>query len=328
MAILAVGGEADTYTLPSGMAFAHETNSARFEANASRIAMLVTTGVSEIRLPFGSTPSSFWAHMYIYHESLPASASTYIAFQNASGSETEYRITMNADGTWTIARFIGGSFTTIGTTASSVISGASAVFDFEIVRNAVTGVFNIYKDGASIFSFTGNTNTDAAVGSIRFVGLTGGSNEMNVSQVIIADETTLGFKLATLAPDGNGTNTAWTNDFTAVDEAALSTGDFIETNATSQTETYTAANINAAYSTFNVKAVVVAQRTANDSGSVVNDVQAAVRTAGTNYFSSNLSLPKDGSGYSLQNIWGTNPNTAAAWTQTEVNAVEIGLRSV
>ena len=328
MAVFAFGGEADSYNLPPGHSFAHEATAGRFEANASRNALLITSGTSEVILPFNTTLSTFWLHMYLYHEAAPASNTDYILFRTAAGTETPYKIIHNTDSTWTIQRFKSGSFSTIGTTASPVLVNAAANIDFEVVRHLTTGVFRIYKDGTQIFSFTGDTDTDNPVGQMRFQGLTTNTREANLSQVIVADESTIGWKLATLSPDGNGANTAWTNDFTAVDESTYNSADFIETNALTQTETFTVSNINAAYSTYNVKAVGVSMRASNDSGSAVNDIQAVLRTAGVNYTSANLALTKDGNEYTVQALWQTNPNTTAVWTQSEVNALEAGVRSV
>lgn len=328
MAVLAVGGEASEFSVVPGQAFAHETASGRYEANASRVAMLVTLGVSEIFLPF-SPVSSLWAHMYLYQEALPGSSSDYFVFTNADGSETQYKVIMNSDGSWTFQRWKSGAFTTIGSTtaAVAVIQNGAAEIDFQIVRHPTTGTFNVYKNGTSIFSFSGNTDTENTIGRLRFNGFASGAQELNVSQVIIADESTLTWKLQTLAPDGNGSNTAWTGDYTSIDEAVLDEGDFIETNTLGTTETATVSNINAAYAAYNVKAVEVGIRGSNDSGSAINDLQAVVRTGGNNYQSANLGFTKDGSVQSKFAIWNTNPQTSSAWTQSEVNALEVGVRS-
>lgn len=329
MAVIAVGGEADTYTLVSGSAFAHESTAGRYESNASRTAMLITAGASEIRLPFtGST--SFWLHFYAYQEGLPASAADAIVIMNSAGTEGEYKVIMNTDGSWTFQKFKSASWSTIGSTtaAVAVINNSAAAFDFQIVRHITTGTFNVFKDGVSIFSFSGDTDTDSVPASVKFTGTTTNTRELNISQVIVADESTVGWKLQTLYPDGNGANTSWTGDYTAVDEAVYASGDFIETNTLNNIETYTAANINAAYSSYNVKAVVVAARASNDSGSAINDLQMVVRTSATNYTSSNVGLTKDGQEYSVQAVWNTNPNTASAWTQSEVNALEVGVKAV
>lgn len=328
MATIAVGGEADCYDPIPGQAFVHEAAVGRFEANASRNAMLVTAGVSELVLRFPAAQTAFWTHFTLYHENAPGAAADYILWETASGTEAPYKIEFNADGTWTFKRFKTGAFVTIGSTASAVISNALATFDIQIVKNATTGIFNVFKDGSNIFSFSGNTDTDNNPARLHLKGLTGSTNEANFSQVAVADESTLGWKVVTLFPDGNGANTAWTNDYTTIDEAVYDDSDFIETNGLNQIETNTASNINGAFSTYNVRSVTVAARASNDSGSAVNDFQHAVRVAGINYFSPNAGLTKDGNQYSRQYVWNTNPNTLGNWTQTDVNAMEIGVKSV
>lgn len=328
MAVYAVGGEADTFSLGVSMAYAHESTAGRFEPNLSRGAMLVTQGASEIYLPFGTNLSDFWMHMRLYQENAPASTDNYFYFRNAAGTEDEYRIKINSDGTWTVERYKASTYTALGTSASAILVNGAADIDIHVTRNLTTGVFAIYKNGVNVFNFTGDTDTTSAPGMVYFEGMTGSSNEMNVSQVIIADESTIGWKLHTLPPTGNGANTAWTNDYLNVDEFVYDNTDFIETNSVGVLETYTTGGINAAYSTYNVKAVAVAARMSNDSGSAVADVQMAVRTGGSNYTSPNTSLTKDGNEYSRQYVWNANPNTSGAWTQSQVNAAEIGVKSV
>lgn len=328
MAILSAGSEADAFNLVAGSSYAHEATAGRFEATVSRLAMLVTSAASEIRHKFASPVGTFWTHVYLYLESPPGTSQDLILWETTAGTETPYKVIVNSDGTWTFQRYVSAAFVTIGTTAASVLNNAAGVLDFQIVRAASGGIFNVYLNGASIFTFTGNTNTDSLIGQLRFKGLVGASNEMNVSQIIIADEPTLGFKCVTLTPNANGANTAWTNDYTAIDEAVYDSADFIETNTVNAIETYGLSDIPAGLSTFNVKAVVVATRSSNDSGSTITDIQGAVRLAGVNYFSANMGLTKDGNEYSVQAVFNTNPATAAAWTQAEVNGAEAGLRAV
>lgn len=328
MTVYAMAGEADSFSLGTSMAYAHETTSGRYESNLSRGAMIVTQGASEIYVPFGTTLSDFWIHFRLYQEGAPASTESYFYIKNAAGTEDEYRIQINSDSTWTIQRFKSATYTTLGTTSSAVLLDAAGDIDIHVVRNISSGVFQIYKNGVSVFNFTGDTDTTSVPGMIYFEGMTTSTREMDISQVVVADESTIGWKVATLSPTGNGANTAWTNDYLNVDEFVYDNTDFIETNSVGVIETYTTSGINAAYSTYNVKAVAVAARMSNDSGSSVADVQFVVRVSGTNYTSPNAGLTKDGNEYSKQYIWNTNPNTSSAWSQAQVNGAEIGVKSV
>jgi hypothetical protein len=328
MALYAVGGEADTFYPVSGQTYGHTTTAGRFVSNASRGALIVTQGTSEMLLDFNANVTEAWIHMYLYQETVAGNVDGWIQIKKLDGSDA-FRINLNSDGTWDVQAYQGSTWVNLFTTASSQISNSAAAFDLYLKVNGSTGEATLYKDGVSQGTFSGDTSLDnASFGRLHFYGQTGGSNELNISQIIVASESTIGWVLMTLSPDGNGANTAWTGTFADIDEFTLNTADYIEAIATNLVETSTATNINAAYSTYNVKGVAVGIRASNDSGSVISDLQAAVRVGSTNYFSPNLGLTKDGTDYSKYYIWENNPATSAAWAQAAVNALEIGVKSV
>lgn len=329
MAIYFAGGEEDCFYPISGQVFATETTSGRYVANLSRGAMKITQGTSEIEGNFSTDITTGWIHMYMYQEVADSNVDDWIQIKKKNGNPA-YRICLNSDGSWAVQKYSGAAWSAdLAVTSGAVLSSAGAYIDIKIIVHASTGEIRIYKDGTEVLTYTGDTSIDnSSFGRIHFKGQTGATKEMNISQVIVASENTVGWKLATLYATGNGANTAWTGDYTAIDEFPLNVSDYIESDTAGQVETYTASDIDAAYSTYNVKAVVIAARAANDSGSTITDLQFALRTGGTNYFSSNSGLTKDGTDYSVQQIWETNPNTTAVWTQAEVNGAEIGVKSV
>ena len=214
------------------------------------------------------------------------------------------------------------------TSANPVVVNTAADIDIHIVRHLTTGSIDIYKDNVSVLSYSGDTDTDVTPELVKFSGLTTNAREMSISQVIVANEDTKGMKIATNSVDGDGTTGDWTGDYTAVDEFIYDNADYDETNSTSQVELRTVSDINAAYSTYNVKAVMVSDIISNDAGSAVTDAQHQLRTGGTTYSGANLSITKDGTDQSVTTVWETNPNTAASWSQAEVNALECGTKSV
>lgn len=328
MAIYAVGGEADCFYPVSGQDYAFETTAGRYVSTASRGAMKVAETVSEIELNFTANITEGYIHMYLYQEAIAGAVDDWIQIKKLDGSNA-FRIGLNGDGTWDLDKYSGAAWNNLTTSAGSIISSGAGAIDVYIKVDGTVGEFSVWKDGTQVATFSGDTSIDnASFGRIHWKGQTGTTNELDVSQVIVSSESTIGWVLMTLYPDGNGANTSWTGSYTDIDEFSLNTADYIEAIATNLIETSTVSNINAAYSTYNVKAVAVAMRASNDSGSVINDLQAVVRVSGINYTSPNLSLPKDGTDYSRQYIWETNPNTAAAWSQSAVNALEVGVKSV
>lgn len=329
MAVLAVGGEADCWEPVTGQDYAYDTTSGHYESTVSRGGMKVTQAVSEIELITSQALAEGYIHMYLYQEAVAGAVADWIQIKKANG-DPAFRISLNADGTWSAQKYKSAAWSAdLAATAGSVIANDGAAFDVYIKVDGTAGEFRIYKETVEILTFTGDTSIDnLTFGRIHFKGQTGGANELSVSQVILADESTLGWKLATLNPSGNGVNTQWTGDYTDVDEFVYDDTDFIEALTTGLIETSAMSDLSALLGSFNVKALAFATRAENDSGSSINDIQAALRISGTNYFSANLGLPKDGTDHSVQTIFATNPATSGSWSQSVVNALEAGLKSV
>ncbi len=331
MTVYAVGGEADCFYPETSQTYAYETTGAgtRYNSTLSRGAMKITQAASELYLNFNANVATSWIHMFLYQEVVAGAVDDWIQINKLDGSPA-FRIGLNADGTWDLDKWKSGAWTNLSTTSGSVLSSSGGAIDIYINVHASTGEVSIYKDGVQASTYSGDTSIDnLTFGQIHWKGQTGAANEMNLSQVIASSENTIGWVLHTLTPNGNSaTNTAWTGVYTNIDEFQLDTADYIEAIATNLVETSTLTDIDASFASYNVKAVAVAMRASNDTGSVVNDLQAAIRVSSTNYFSPNLSLPKDGLDYSRYYIWDQNPNTTAAWSQAAVNALEAGVKSV
>ena len=329
MSVLAVGGEADCWEPVSGQDYAYDTTSGHYELNVSRGAMKVTQGVSEIELVTSQTLAEGYIHMYLYQEAVAGNVDDWIQIKKANG-DPAFRISLNADGTWAAQKYKSGVWSAdLAVTAGVVLANDAAAFDVYIKVDGTVGEFRIYKETVEILTFAGDTSIDnLTFGRVHVKGQTGSGNELSVSQVILADESTLGWKLASLNPTGNGANTQWTGNYTDVDEFVFDSTDFLEALSTGLIETSTMSDLNALLGSFNVKAVAFATRAENDSGSSVNDIQATLRISGTNYFSGNLGLAKDGTDHSVQTIFATNPATGGSWSQSVVNALEAGLKSV
>jgi energy-converting hydrogenase Eha subunit E len=328
MAILAVGGEADCWYPVSGQAFNFESAVGRYEATASRHAMKIVAAVSEIEMNFPANITTGWIHMYIYQEAIGDVVTDFIQIKTKAGLPA-FRIGIDATGLWSIYKYSGAAWTSaLGTTVAPVAINSLATIDI-LLTVGVSGTFKIFKDGVAVITFIGDTTIDNTnFGRLHIKGQPTSTKAINVSQVVIADESTLGFKLITQTPTSAGATSGWTGDYTMIDDTTYDINDFIETNVTNAISTFGTSNINAAYSTYNVKAVTVAMQSSNDAGSAVSDLQAAVRVGASNFFSANLGLTKDGSNYPVQGTFNLNPATAAVWTQAEVNAAEAGVKTV
>jgi hypothetical protein len=206
-------------------------------------------------------------------------------------------------------------------------------FDIHFKIADAGGRFAIYMNGNLLDEFIGDTNlfASAQVDGIELAGGNSTSNtahEVNYSEVIVADEPTIGWRVATIVPNADGNTVGeWTGGFADVDEITANDSDNLNSTTSNDTETMGATNLSTPAGALNgYKAVVAQARVKDDGGSSPLQFQFIVRTGGTDYFSSTIAL---GSSYSSEeNLWLVNPGTTNPWTQSEIDAIELGVESI
>jgi hypothetical protein len=108
-----------------------------------------------------------------------------------------------------------------------------------------------------------------------------------------------------------------------VEEIPASDSDNVTVNSNDQVDTYAAGNLTGSIGS--VVCVQVQARAVKEGASTPQNLALVVRTGGTDYPSADKAVPTVAK--SLCNLWETNPNTAVAWTESDVNGAEIGIRS-
>ncbi len=245
---------------------------------------------------------------------------------------------VNASGVvvWQFARLVGtqnfqpqywdgAAFVSTGITVALAFNTLYAL-DFEIICGA-SGACRLWVNGNGPPSIGVISDADCNnISSFRFKQGQSTQGNMGWSQIIAADELTVGWKLYTRAPTSNGANTAWTGAFGDVDEAVTNDADFIESTAANDVETFLGPALT--LGSEGVKAVIVSARIKTIASGPQN-AQAALRRGGTNYFSANLSGLSTGY-VGASGIFEVDPSTAVAWTVANAvaAATEFGLKSI
>jgi len=127
------------------------------------------------------------------------------------------------------------------------------------------------------------------------------------------------------AINGNGAETAWAGDYTNVDETGRNDADIIHSNTDGAVETFTKGALNTLYNTYAVKGVGVMARAMRGTTGPQN-IQLVARSGSTNGFSANKALAVKWDQY--RELFATNPATAAAWTFSEADAAQVGVKAV
>lgn len=271
-----------------------------------------------------ATSTDFWhtADLYIDSSFGPTEVSLYEAYN--SSDVLIYKVTGTTSGsTTTIKQYTspdGSAFTQRGT-SFGIDLDVRHTLTFHLNTDG-TGSAEIYSSGTVRLSVTGvdlSALTNVEYHRIRSCGV------VIWSQSVCRDtNTTIGSRTAEFYPTGLGATDQWTGSYTAVDEAVYSDADFMWSDTANQVEVM-AGTLVGSLTGYVISSVAVVARAKTD-GSGPQNLQLALRTASTNYFSGSIAL---GAGYSANvGIWSTNPNTTIAWTSADAGAIQIGQKSI
>lgn len=244
------------------------------------------------------------------------------------GSTRRLIIRTDATGRVVIAKRDATPTSTVLATSTLILSATLHKIDVRVNYDG-TGSVDVYVDGLLWVSYSGDVTTNSATslsGLVLGSSSSSGSAVVYWSEVICASDDTRHMSLVTLPPAANGNTFAWTNSFASVDEVTINDADLCASDTADQVmeTTVTSSGITG---TPAIRAVAVSAR-AMKGASGPTQIQMAVRTGGTDYFSATKAL--DTSFGRVSNIWETNPNTSAPWVYTQPAAVgfNIGAKSI
>jgi len=220
---------------------------------------------------------------------------------------------------------------------TGVHQGENVTFDVTVLNKGdykETFDITIYAEDTPVAT---ETVTDLDVGVPQVVPVTWNTSGASGKYILTAVADTLGPPTESetddntytppdviLRPDGNGLCTAWTGDFTDWDDVTPD-NDTTYVSATSDNlnETSTLEDCsNPPGSIDTLELTIVASQTTGDE-----QIRLMLGIGGTGYHGS-LVTPSTTSYETYSYTWTTNPATGSAWTWSDVNALQAGVRSV
>lgn len=266
----------------------------------------------------------------------PPFNSSYPARMLILGSATQsnhIQIRCESGATWAVYRFN----TLVGTFTAST----SSWFYLEVkaTLDDTAGQIEIRVNGAVVFTFTGDTRnggTDTQWTQVGF-GDSSGSNgdigECLIDDVYIfsassfAGLTYVGeIQVKALPANAAGTYTGLTpqgsaTNYQNVDEFPPSTTDYNYSTVAGTKDTYGVADI-----TLNPGDRIVAVQSSAVVSTInpgAGNARMITRTEGTDYNSASTAV--SAAARTVSQMFETNPNTSTPWTQSQVNAIEVGV---
>lgn len=214
-----------------------------------------------------------------------------------------------------------------GVDVTSFPRNDNITFDFHIEVNGSTDItVSMYKDGSLVSTAT-NANTGGKGGlqifSFTNDDITYTSDTAKYSEIIVTSggESTLGWRLACLEPDGAGFHSDFEGDHVELsdDDLATAAGAGSSGDKVSSTVTYSGPTTTAGIRAVIAKSVA----TRGDSGP--STMKQFLRIGSTDYEGSAEGLSIDNTQYMEE--WATNPNTSSPWQSSELNSLEVGVKA-
>lgn len=313
------------------------TSNAYYDSNTVDAAVQTGNEVGEVKFDFNASLGEFWLHMNLYYGSGgTGDTGVLFLFESSTGAELRvrtdgsnssnrcsFRVEITSDGT---------SWTQLG---STVFIGPNAQAKFDMhVKFGTGGFVRMYRNGVRFFShsatLTSQTNTAS---SVRIGGPRANATDVRTSELIVADTNTISMRLHVLRINAAGTTSQWDNAYTEIDDAAgaIDNNDYIHTAVVNDIMTFAMENPapgTAVTTGRSISGLATTFAAFLPPDATPGDLRSVVRVAGTNYESADLNMPRHGGMHPLTHIWTTNPNTTIAWTTSDIDSAEIGVKAV
>lgn len=323
MAIYAIGDEADSFQIHAGTF--STTGQTDTKDSSARYGMICTS-TKQIRLDLNTAVSEAWFHTHTY--SSGASSDTnfvmYLAYNRTNSRPSVRWLTPSTGGNVNTHKI---QYTSNGTTWTdlvtfTMVSSPNQIIDIYF-KGGSSGAIRVYQGGQLQASATGSyTLQDTTWDALVLSSASTGTHYWG--SIIVASENTINWSLNTIQPTAAGNSTAWTGAYTDVDDTYYDEADFITTNTTGVKFLANLADITLPSGRI-IKGVAASARGLISSGAVAS-IAFLARHSSTDYTYNNLGLTVGGGVASSQQIFELDP-LGAAWTQTTVNALQLGVIS-
>ncbi len=278
---------------------------------------------------FSKDVDDLWLHFEVNIETLDSQADHELV--TIIGNSQSLLQIKGSNGVLSFEYYNGVDFTSI-VSSLNILADELTEIDIHCKIHDSDGEIAIYIGGVFQGKIIGNTifSPQLTVDSFTFGAVRSGGQSLGrclFSQVIGREQvSTIGSKLYTMNLDGNGTSSGFTGDVTDIDELNIDDADSISTSTADVVSTFTTNDLPTLAANENIVALVTNARVRNTASSPQN-AQFATRSGGTDFFSSNVSGLGLGYGQ-FTNIEHVDPDTGLVWTESKVNAVEVGIKSI
>lgn len=259
-----------------------------------------------------------------------------MAFRDNGTTQVDVRLTPG--GFFRVTR----NGTTLATGVVQVATGTYFYVEFMAKIHGSTGTYDVYINGAAAADVTGSgantqSSANATADTLRiFRTAAVGASTISMDDCFWLSGSTAparwgDSRCEKIDPNGNGNSSQWAgsdgnsvDNYLLVDESTPNDDtDYISSSTVGDIDLFTYSNVTPTTGTV---ACVVVNMWARKDDAGTRTIAAVSRDSGTNSVGDNKDLATNYARY--RQFWQLNPLTAAAWTITEVNADEFGVKAV
>lgn len=198
-----------------------------------------------------------------------------------------------------------------------------------------TGVLVLKINGREVINYTGqNSDTAGPVSHIHigWLSIAFWKSHFCISDIIIDDAGFPGLSYTTsMNPSAAGNSAQWSpssgSNWDCVNDVPASFGDFIQEDTNDQLDLYTMGNPSFVPEQGAIKNLSVCAVNKVVGSPTANKIKMALRTNSTNYSGTAKTPGSDAAPSRVQEIWATNPNTSSAWTESDLDSLEAGVKA-
>lgn len=286
----------------------------------------VATGIDATGTPKSvTTGKTFFGHCEAYHDGVQT-VMNILSACDAAGNEW-VGVRCKSSGVYGLFynSNTSGSPTWVQIGSDFTFGGSLQTFDLRVFIDAAGTAHQaeFLLGNASKASGTFSNANLTALQKLKGTGSNIGGATTYYSQILITEGiSTVGAKVDYNGATGAGTTSGWSGAYTDINEASLNDGTVISAASAALKSTFAYGDVTVPAG-YTIKSVFLFTRGKNDGS---GDIKPVCRSGGTDFSGSNL--VGIGVGYNpLGYRYDTDPNTSAAWTQTNFNAAEFGALS-
>jgi hypothetical protein len=229
----------------------------------------------------------------------------------------------SASNKWGLWSWNGSSFTQLATeTGTSLNTHTQFRLDVNFTGLGSSPSVNVYLNGNLIITYSGTLPAS----NVSCCMLGGPASDLwTFSEFIVSSTDTRAVQgLVTMAPNANGTTQSWSNSaYTNFNPTAINDANSTFTNTTAQDEQ--AALIDLPSGNYSVPVVKIAARALATTGATSSNLKLGFNNGGTVAVGSSHALTTAFATY--EDYFTNDPTTSAAWVTSQMNALQLDLRS-